>query len=45
MGTLKAFEARYDLKIMYLENSTYSGDFIYRTLQHYLRELLRKGEL
>lgn len=45
MGTLKAFEARYDLKIMYLENINYSGDFIYRTLQHHLRELLRRGEL
>ncbi|MGL5676461.1 MAG: ERCC4 domain-containing protein [Cellulosilyticaceae bacterium] len=45
IGTLKAFEARYDLKITFLDDTTYSGDFIYRTLQHHLRELLKRGEI
>ena len=44
-ATLKVFEARYDLKVTFLKDSTYSGDFIYKTLIYTLRELLRRGEI
>ncbi|MEG2303772.1 MAG: ERCC4 domain-containing protein [Niameybacter sp.] len=45
IATLKAFEARYDLKVTFLKDSAYSGDFIYKTLIYTLRELLIKGEI
>lgn len=45
MGTLKAFEARYDLRIKFMEDTTYSGDYIYRTLQCHLKELLKEGAI
>lgn len=45
IATLKAFEARYDLKVTFLKDNAYSGDFIYKTLIYTLRELLIKGEI
>lgn len=45
IATLKAFEARYDLRVTFLKDSAYSGDFIYKTLIYNLRELLIKGEI
>ena len=44
-ATLKVFEVRYDLKVTFLKDSTYSGDFIYKTLIYTLRELLKRGEI
>ena len=45
IATLKAFEARYDLKVTFLKDNAYSGDFIYKTLIYTLRELLMRGEI
>ena len=45
MATLKAFEARYNLHVTFMKDSTYSGDFIYKTLIYNLRELLKRGEI
>lgn len=45
MGTLKAFEARYDLRIMHMDEIQYSGDFIYRTLTKHFIEILNRGEI
>lgn len=45
IATLKAFEARYKLRITFLKDNAYSGDFIYKTLIYTLRELLVKGEI
>lgn len=45
IATLKAFEARYNLRTTFLKDSAYSGDFIYKTLIYTLRELLIKGEI
>ena len=45
MATLKAFEARYKLRITFMKDNTYSGDFIYKTLIYNLRELLKRGDI
>ncbi len=45
MATLKAFEARYNLRTTFMKDKAYSGDFIYKTLIYNLREQLKQGEI
>lgn len=41
LGSLKAFEARYNLNTVFIEDKIYSGNFIYHTALYHLREYLK----
>lgn len=41
LGSLKSFEARYNLNTIFIENKLYSGNFIYHTALYHLREFLK----
>lgn len=43
MGTLKTFEARHNIIIKFMQDASYSGDYIYTTLIYHLREALKEG--
>lgn len=43
IGTLKAFEARYNIQTVYMPKQEYSGSFIYNTLAYHVREYLKGG--
>lgn len=41
LGTLKAFESRYNLDVHLIDDDTHSGNFIYYTFYYRLREFLK----
>ena len=45
VASLKAFEARYNIRTIFIKDNTFSGHFIYSTLIYSLKEQFKQGEL